>query len=426
MIELKKIFPLIIVCLLSFLSCEEPDDPALAYEASVTKSIGKTITSIDVFWEQAALDNFDRYEIYFKKYYETDYKLYLSVTNQNQLYATISNLTPETEYNIYVNTFDKNGKSYSSEVINVKTFSDIPSEISSIDITDYSYNYVILRWTKYQDSYAVPFDRYELYKGTTYDFTCNDSSRILVINSMDIYEATIWSLTDKTGYYFKARVYNTLGKYRESASIYLRTLNAPPAAVELLPAENITVSSATIRWKKSHDTEFQKYTVHVGTDYQFKPTTKNLVTTITNVNDTVIQVSGLKTGNPYFYKVLVYDTYLDYSISNYAGFHAYQDGLPPVCEVMSLDYPEVKPDQITVAWEQSGVIFFSRYDIYMSTDSSALVANKGLANTLTGDREVTYCTFKDLKEGKYYYFKVAVVDFFGKQSHSKIKGVYLP
>ena len=424
MVKLQKIFPLILISFLCFSSCEEPDDPALPYESSVTKSIGRTITSIDILWEQAQLDNFDRYEIYYKKFYETDYKLYISTTNQNQLYATVSGLTPDTEYKIYINTIDKNGKVYTSKEITERTFSDVPMAFSEFVISDYSFNYAILRWSAYKDSYAVPFDRYELYVGKTLDFVCNDSSRSLIIYNMDTYEATIGGLGDKLGYYFKMRVYNKIGKYRESISAFLRTPNAPPKPVILYEAENITESSATIRWQKSTDPEFEKYTIHVSDNVDFTPSAKNLLTIIRDAKDTSIQVTGLKTGNPYVYKVMLYDQYLDYSVSNYVGFNAYKDGIPPPSEIVYMT-PNSQKSEITVVWEESDLKQFVRYDIYKSTDSLDLVANKGLSHTSDVQFKTNYI-FTDMKRDTKYYFKVAVVNIFAKQSHSKIQSIYLP
>jgi hypothetical protein len=55
------------ICLISgfiFSSCEEPDDPMLKFDPSNTSISGKTITSVDIFWDEATIDDFDRYDIY--------------------------------------------------------------------------------------------------------------------------------------------------------------------------------------------------------------------------------------------------------------------------------------------------------------------------------------------------------------------------
>lgn len=422
--KFNKYFALLIICIIGFSSCEEPNDPALPYQPSESKVIGKTITSIDVFWPEATIDNFDRYDVYYKKYYESDYKLYMSITNQQQLYVSVSGLTPDMEYKIYINTVDKSGKILTSKELVEKTFSDIPSSFDILRVSNYSFSTATLLWSIYKDSYAVPFDRYELYMGSSSDFICNDSTRVLVYRNMDFIEGTVGNLKDKQSYYFKVRVYNTLEKFRESSPAYLKTPNAPPLPVQLFDAENITGTSALLRWKKSNDEEFDKYTIHMGDNEAFAPSSKNLMVTIWNSKDTTLNVTGLKLGAGYVFKVVVYDKYLDYAISNYVGFDSYPDGIPPVIEISNM-YAYPQKSEIEVHWNRSDIIMYSRYDIYKSTDSMDLVRGGGIDSSVT-DQKRTYYYTSNLQRQKTYYFKVAIVNIFGKQAFSSIKGIYLP
>lgn len=411
----------ILFVLIIFFSCEEPNDPPIIYNPEIPKVIGKSISSIDIFWNEADIDNFDRYEIYYKKYFEEEYKLYITIPNQKQVFVSVSGLTPDTEYKFYVKVYDKNGKYWITDIKSEKTFSDIPSTIKKFVVSDYGYDYILLQWSTYEDSYAVPFDRYEVFMGTTSNFPCNDSTRVLVNKLIYTDEGRVVGLSDKQGYYFKLRVYNSLGKYRESSAIYARTLNEPPKPVIFYEAENITENSAVLKWQKSNDPEFQKYTLHLGSDPEFTPSSKNLLITFTNVSDTSLTVTGLKRGEGYIYKVVIYDKYLDYAVSNPVGFNAFKDGIPPAVEILDL---KVSSDNITVIWEEEELKLFSRYDLYRSTDSLDLVNNKGLAVSITDQIKTSY-TFSNLKRGMKYFFKVRRVNIFGKGESSQIKSVVL-
>jgi hypothetical protein len=204
-----------------FLSCEEPDDPIVPYSYSIPRSVGKTINSIDIFWDEAPLNNFQYYEIFYREYYVTEPKNYITIMNKKQIYATISGLIPNIEYKISVVTTDKNGNKYASTELSEKTHSDIPSTPITFYYSQQNDSFLRFVWNQYSNSYAVPFSRYELYMDTVNNFTCSDSNRVVILNTLwaSSIDFNVSDLVKEQTYYFKLRTYNTLEKYSESVII---------------------------------------------------------------------------------------------------------------------------------------------------------------------------------------------------------------
>ena len=204
-----------------FLSCEEPDDPIVPYSYSMPSSLGKTINSIDIFWDEAPLTNFQSYDVFYREFYVAEPKHYVTIVNKKELYTTIVGLISDTEYRISIVTTDKNGNKYTSNELTEKTYSDIPSPIYLFRIDFESASSIRFIWTPYVDSYAVPFSRYEIYMDRVDNFVCSDSNRVVTVYNSLSSQANfnISNLMFEQDYYFKLRTYNTLGKYREFGTI---------------------------------------------------------------------------------------------------------------------------------------------------------------------------------------------------------------
>ena len=107
------------------------------------------------------------------------------------------------------------------------------------------------------------------------NFSCNDSTLQLFITDPNVNEGMVGNLNAKFGYYFKLRVYNALGKFRESFEYYLKTKNAPPVPVNFYGAFNITENSVLLKWQKCTDPEFSYYSLHGDSSLTFTPSLRN-------------------------------------------------------------------------------------------------------------------------------------------------------
>jgi len=202
-----------------FLSCEEPDDPVILYDYSMPRSVGKTINSIDIFWDEAPLNNFQYYDIFYREFYVSEPKHHITINDKKQLYTTITGLLTDTEYKIFIVTTDKRGNKYTSKELSEKTYSDVPGPIYQFRIESESGSLIRFVWNIYENNYAVPFSRYEIYMDTVNNFICNNSNKVVILYnyfSAQV-EFNVSDLVPGQIYYFKLRTYNTLEKYRESS-----------------------------------------------------------------------------------------------------------------------------------------------------------------------------------------------------------------
>jgi hypothetical protein len=210
-----------------FLSCEEPDDPVVPYDYSMPRSVGKTINSIDIFWDEAPLSNFQYYDIFYREFYVSEPKHHITIKDRKQLYTTITGLIPNIEYKIIVVTTDKSGNKYTSKELSERTYSDIPSPISLFRIDSENNSLIRFVWTMYMDLYIVPFSRYEIYMDTVNNFICSDSNRVATVYNYFTAQINfdISDLVPEQNYYFKLRTYNTLEKYRESGTVLFKKIS---------------------------------------------------------------------------------------------------------------------------------------------------------------------------------------------------------
>ena len=219
---MKRSFLFVFICFVfCFISCEEPDDPIIPYDDSMPVFMGRTINSIDIFWNETSLIDFQYYEVFYREYYTPEPKKYITLNGKKQIYATITGLIPNIEYKISVVTIDKSGNSYGSKELSVKTCNDMPGSIFGFRIESESNFLIKFVWAPYLDSYAVPFSRYELYMDTVSNFICSGYNKVITENNYFSAQAdfNISDLEWGKSYYFKLRTYNTLEKYSESGTI---------------------------------------------------------------------------------------------------------------------------------------------------------------------------------------------------------------
>ena len=259
--------------------------------------------------------------------------------------------------------------------------------------------------------------------GLDSNFICNDSTRCLTINDIDYIEPTIAGLTEKQYYFFKVRVYNKLGKFTESAVIYQKTPNLPPESVFLFEAENVTETTAKLRWRKSNDSEFEKYTINRGNNIKFEANSDNVYATVANRNDTTLLLTGLTPNEGYIFRVCVYDKYLSYTASNVVGFSATKGGLLPAPEILSI-VADSQTYKVTISWVESTSSLFTYYFVYSSPDSSKVAAGQSTVYWQSNASTTSYTT--SIVRGITYYLRVSSLDIFGKYSYSKIRSVRLP
>jgi hypothetical protein len=391
-----------------FYSCNDIFEPSPP-KAPVINSIGaRTINSIDLLWSKYDGGDFDRYEVYYKMQYAQDFLLYTTIKNERQIYLTVSGLEPNTAYLFYINTIDKSGNSTKSSVCQYETLSDVPSATTLYNVPDSNIQYssIYLNWSQYNDEYAVPFSRYEIFCSKASNFPNTSVTKKIIINSRYA-NVVVNDLTELTTYYFKVRTYNSLEKYSESAVVSVRTTPCPPDLVGLHEAFDVTESHAKIIWTKSLDTAFQKYEIHISNSMASYPDSSNLFDVITSQNQTEYEINNLVKYKEYFVKILVYKNNNTHSTSNEIGFTAYPGGGPVPVEILDLPDESIGQTFINLNWTKSLSMYFEKYEVYMSTTPGFIPDVPNLRALILYSDRTTY-RVSNLKKNTTYYFKILV------------------
>ena len=89
-----------------------------------------------------------------------------------------------------------------------------------------------------------------------------------------------------------------------------------PAPVLLRKPERVPVGSVRLSWTESLAKDFARYEVHMSTIKEFEPTNDTKVHTIDNILTTSDEISGLQPTTEYYFKIVVWTSYDQYSVSN--------------------------------------------------------------------------------------------------------------
>ena len=89
-----------------------------------------------------------------------------------------------------------------------------------------------------------------------------------------------------------------------------------PAPVLLRKPERVPVGSVRLTWTESLAKDFAKYEVHMSTTKGFEPTNDTKVHTIDNIHTTTYEISDLQPTTEYYFKIVVWTTHDQHSISN--------------------------------------------------------------------------------------------------------------
>jgi hypothetical protein len=422
----------IIIVFLFFLiitvsSCEDvfqqspPDVPVINPLGS------RTINSIDIIWSKYNGDDFERYEVYYRKKYSPAYSLYSTIKNERQIYLTVSDLEPKTEYQFYVRAIDKKGQFTDSEIYKLETLSDQPSPvaINRVNQSDITHQSIGIVWSQYVDDYAVPFLKYEVYCSTDPKFKENYTRKIVVTDISP--KVVVPFLSEKTLYYFVVRTYNKLQKYSESNIAVVETLPAPPDNVSLIEPFEITETTAKIKWTKSNDTGFSRYQIHLGDYPFFRPDSYNLVKVFSSSDSLSYSLKDLKKDWEYFVIVVVHKNNSTFSNSDVKGFTSYPGGGPvPVSIIDPVPPEQIQRNRIVIQWTPSPSRFLSKYEVQLQEPNSTIWKpvwkwDKTVDRYLEDGSVPTVGIINNLKPNTIYSFRVMVYNEMVKYNYSPVK-----
>lgn len=190
---------------------------------------------------------------------------------------------------------------------------------------------MVMEWAQSTDA---DFDRYELHRSLDTGFEPSPSTLVAQISDRAGVVYNVTGLAPNTTYFFKVRVYDTGQLSNDSNEMNGTTLgpNMPPAAPTLADPEQITETTVFLEWTANTEADFAQYAVHRSTAKAFAPTTATFVANVTGIRATSYNVTQLKPGTTYYFKIEVQDQAGKSNLSNEVSARTLTVNIPPTCD----------------------------------------------------------------------------------------------
>ena len=296
-------------------------------------AVGETTVSLE--WSQSDELDFNKYQVAVSTeqgFNITDQDIKDTLMLRNQTTSLITGLSSNTTYYFKVRVRDvTNFYADSNEVSAVTEPNQPPAAVALYWPINETEGSMELEWAV---SDASDFLRYELYQSLTTGFQPKDATLVAQIPNIADVRYNVTGLSANTTYYFKVLVFDTGQLSNESNEVNSTTRgpDMPPAAPTLADPENITENSTLLEWTPNNEPDFAKYVVHRSTQKGFNPTTSTTAATITAIDDTTYNVSGLKPNTLYYFKIEAVDMAQKSNISNEVSARTLTINILPVCD----------------------------------------------------------------------------------------------
>jgi chitodextrinase len=368
-------------------------------------------TNVTLEWEKSGLPDFDKYEVF----YHTSSpvvpsgQLDTTISDVNTTSHTIRGLIENTRYHFQVFVYDDQGAKAGGTEADTVTANALPGDVTIIGFSQVTPTSVRLSWTQ---SDVGDFESYRIFYGAAPGVT-TDSTPGPVNSTKGQTIATISGLNERSPYYFKVFVYDTLGAHSlGSHEVDTITPNGPPDTVSILLIDSITFSSMFVKWSAAQAADFDFYRLYYDTSSGF--TNKDSVSPPAKA-DTQVTVANLQENTRYYFKVAAFD---------YTGDKSESDAVDTVTEALPdtvgpnsvhLYIPlSVYPDSIGLRWGATTANDFKRYILcYSQSSGVGLNSPKDTIETAWDD---TTHTVTGLQDTTRYYFRVYVQDTAGNIS----------
>ena len=340
----------------------------------------------------------DGYRVYF---YNAQTGKYTRAAQVSTNSATISGLTPGTEYTYLVRSFyNTEDTMVLSQYSDHATFSTQATKVTGIKTTARTDSSITLSWTKGAQGKA------EAYRIYSYDASTKKYTRLAQTTSTS-YKLT--KLNAGTPYTFLIR---SLYKNSQGETILSQYSDLSYTGTKATKAPSISVKTnsntyQTIGWTKPANQTVEGYRL-----YSYDPTTKKY-TRIADTTALSYKVTGLKTGNEYYYLVRSYYTAGgEIILSNYSKLlHC------STCfnAVKGLKASSITKNSCKLSWTKvTGATGYNIYSVNSSgkyTLVKSVTSNSATVSSLKSGTEYKYAVraYKNIDSIKYLGFVSASV-----------------
>jgi len=372
-----------------------------------------TDTAMNLAWDANKDTDFDHYELHMSTvsgFTPSGSTAKVTVTDQLQTSTPVQGLKVETQYYFKLRVVDKDGLNNDSNQVTGTTqkINVAPAAVKLNDPFNVTDDSMEFNWSMNSDS---DFKQYEIYIGTTKDFTFSNATLKTTITVQNETAYVLSGLSSLTNYYIIIRVVDTGGLSSDSNEVTAETkeFNAPPVAVKLSDPTNITETSMKLNWSRNNDTDFDRYEIYLGNSAGFILNSSTLLNKISTQNQTTYKVTSLTPGTTYFFKIRVYDIAEQFADSNEVNGKTIGNA-PPQAVHLAVD--SVDKNSVSLSWTKNNDTDFAKYQVYYSTDAGFTPDPASAANTITSASTKT-CTIDKLDLNTTYYFVLRVIDDLG-------------
>ncbi len=268
---------------------------------------------------------------------------------------------------------------------------------------------VKLHWSK---SPSESFGAYRVFRNTS--AAVDSSSRLIeTITASETVQFEDTDVVEGRTYSYRIYVQDSFGLQRGSNIVTASVANErPPAAVTLETPQAISTDRIALDWDRSEDQDFQAYRLYRNQTGAVGETDE-LRITITDVNTTSWDDTGLDENTTYFYRIYTVD---DGGLTTRGNeVEAQTKNEAPTAVALS-DPTAVSASRIALDWSESEELDFQAYRIY-GNETGAVSEEDPLLAEITDIHQV-YWDDSGLEENTEYFYRVFVVDQGGLTARS--------
>lgn len=276
-----------------------------------------------------------------------------------------------------------------------------------------------LSWSQ---SASESFQSYEVRRALAPGVSLEDFL-VVELHSPDVTTYVDTGLDTSTEYFYRVWVYDAKGLYAESNEVSGVTADADALSpVTLYPPYGAASNSMTLTWSKSDADDFKSYALLRGTEPILDAESGEIAWTGTDQAEVLYQDVELAPLTTYHYRVLVTTTGGETALSNEETGKTLAEGADPIpTPVLLGQVYDVTQDSLALSWTQNSDEDFQRYEVHR-----ALVPGVSEEDVLAAEiDEPTGNAYVDenLQEATTYYYRVFVVNQFGKSiSSNEVSG----
>ena len=340
---------------------------------------------------------------------------------------TDEGLPPETSYYYRILVTDSDDlDSLSNEVFTTTLAIPPPEPVNlypPVDLTDTS---ALLAWSLAEET---DFDRYTLLRSDSAGVT-EESTPVVVYTNVGQARYQDAVLTPTTTYFYRVMVANDSGLAALSNELEVTTPATPnpeePEPVDLFPPVDRALTSISLMWSMSHETDFLSYRLLRADEPGVTEENGTSLIVYNDAGQTTFTDSDLTPATTYYYRVLVTNEEPLSALSNEIAVTTLSRPAPEAPARVELYPPvEVTLTSISVAWSVNYDADFVGYTL-LHSNSPGVTEETGTAIEVFSDFEDVTTTHFGLSPAETHYYRVMVTNAAGLSSLSnEISGTTL-